>query len=173
MSENRFIKRMESKPETRALLELYVGIIIFSTIFLVVGIIFIKPRLWFGLGVILGGLGAVLQAYGIYDTLDRALSEDKENAQKQVMLKSIARLLISFIIMVLSILISKAMFVGVIFGLLSLKLSGVFNPIIKKLILKHKDLIVNTKGDEVQFQLSERTDEEDMSEPEYHKHDLL
>ncbi len=146
MSNNRFIKRMKSKPETRALLELYVGIIIFSAVFLMVGIIFIRPRLLFGLGVIMGAVCAIFQAYGIYDTLDRALSQDKGNAQKFAMLKSIVRLLLSFAFMIISIIVSKAMFAGVIFGLLSLKLSGVFNPVIKKRI---------------------------MSEPEYHKHDLL
>ncbi len=172
MSENSFITRMKSKPETRALLELYVGIIICSLVFLFLGVFFAKPRLHYFLGVLVGALGAAYQAYGIYDTLDKALSSDKDSAKKYGMIKSMARLLISFLLMIIGIFISYAMFAGVVLGLMTLKLSGVLNPIIKTKILKHKDeLFCEIQKDTMENNpfIEEDTDEKDLSESEYHK----
>lgn len=125
---------MSKRPETRTLLELYVGIIVSCIIMLGVGLIFLRPMWMYLVGIIGGGLGAAFQLYNMYDTIDRALSVDEGKARGYMTAKSMFRLIISAVIMVVAYFIGVAAFVGSILGLFSLKISALINPLIKKLL---------------------------------------
>ncbi|MBE5943474.1 MAG: hypothetical protein E7258_01000 [Lachnospiraceae bacterium] len=124
---------MESR---RVLKELYIGILICTAIFLVIGCIFMRPIWIYALGILVGGAGACAQAYGIYDTLDLILSMDPKSAKGKATLKSITRILICLILMTVAIVLHWAAFVGVTIGLLTLKFSAMINPFIRKHITK-------------------------------------
>lgn len=128
------LRRMSKRPETRTLLELYVGIIASCIIMLGVGLIFLRPMWMYLVGIIGGGLGAAFQLYNMYDTIDRALSVDEGKARGYMTAKSMFRLIISAVIMVVAYFIGVAAFVGSILGLFSLKISALINPLIKKLL---------------------------------------
>lgn len=128
------LRRMSKRPETRTLLELYVGIIVSCIVMLGVGLIFLRPMWMYLVGIIGGGLGAAFQLYNMYDTIDRALSVDESKARGYMTAKSMFRLIISAVLMVLGYLLGFVAFVGVVLGLFSLKISALINPLVKKLL---------------------------------------
>ena len=126
------LKRMSAKPETRTLLELYVGIIVSGMVILGIGLIFARPIWMYAVGVIGGVLGASFQLYNMYDTIERALSVDEGKARSYMTSKSMFRLVIAAIIMVVAYFVGFTAFVGAIVGLFSLKISALINPLVKK-----------------------------------------
>ena len=128
------LRRMSKKPETRTLLELYVGIIFSCILMLGVGLIFARPIWMYLVGIIGGALGAAFQLYNMYDTIDRALSADEGKARGYMTSKSMFRLIIAAIIMVVAYFIGFVAFIGAILGLFSLKISALINPLVKKLL---------------------------------------
>lgn len=128
------LRRLSSKPETRTMLELYVGIIIVAIIFLVIGLIFARPMWMYFVGVLGGVLGAAFQLYNMYDTIDRALSVDEGKARSYMTAKSMMRLILSAVIMVVAYMVGLPAFIGAILGLFSLKVAALINPIIKKVL---------------------------------------
>ena len=128
------LKRMSKKPETRTLLELYVGIIFSCILMLGVGLIFARPIWMYLVGIIGGALGAAFQLYNMYDTIDKALSIDEGKARGYMTSKSMFRLIIAAVIMVVAYFIGLVAFIGAILGLFSLKISALINPLVKKLL---------------------------------------
>lgn len=121
-----------TKP--KVLKELYIGIVIVAIFFLLLGIIVMRPFWIFALGLLVGTLGACLWVYNMYDTLDRALDLSKKSAKGFVTLRCILRELAVAVLMGVSLVLHWCAFVGVAVGLLSLKISGLLNPYIKKLL---------------------------------------
>ncbi len=128
------LKRLSAKPETRTMLELYVGIIGVALTMLIIGLIFARPMWMYLVGVLAGTAGAAFQLYNMYDTIDRALSTDEGRARGYMTAKSMFRLIISAVIMVVAYFIGVTAFVGSILGLFSLKISALINPLIKRLL---------------------------------------
>lgn len=126
------LKKMSSKPETRTLLELYVGVIVWGLIILVIGLIFARPMWKYLVGVVIGVVATMLQLYNMYDTIDRALSTGEEKARGYMTAKSMFRLIISVVVMIIAYMIGLTAFVGTVLGLFSLKLSALVNPLVKK-----------------------------------------
>lgn len=131
---------MESR---KVLKELYIGIAIYAFICMIIGIIFIKPRWIYAVAIIVGAVGACLQAYNIYDSLDCALNLAPKNAKGYATSKSIQRLGMCAFLMTVAIILHTTAFVGVVIGLFGLKISAMFNPLISKL-LKKLDRVVDT-----------------------------
>lgn len=124
---------MESR---KVLKELYIGIAIHACAFLLIGMFFMRPFWIYALALMVGALGACLHAYGIYDTLDRALELPEKNARSFATTRCIVRLLLCMALMVGGILIHWSAFVGITVGLLGLKISAFFNPLLKKFLTK-------------------------------------
>ncbi len=116
------------------MLELYVGIIIVAIIFLVIGLIFARPMWMYLVGVLGGALGAAFQLYNMYDTIDRVLSVDEGKARSYMTAKSMMRLILSAVIMVVAYMVGLPAFIGAILGLFSLKVAALINPLIKKVL---------------------------------------
>ncbi len=128
------LKRMSGKPETRTLLELYVGIIVSAVIVLGVGLIFARPMWMYAVGLVLGVGATMFQLYNMYDTIDRALSVDEGKARGYMTSKSMIRLIISAVVMIIAYFIGFVAFVGAVLGLFSLKLSAMMNPLVRKFL---------------------------------------
>ena len=126
------LKRMSEKPETRTLLELYIGVLLLSGVILIVGLIFARPMWMYAVGVVLGTVTALIQLYNIYDTLDRALDADEGRARSYITAKSMLRLVVIAAVMVVSYFIGIVAFFGVVLGLFTVKLSALINPWLKK-----------------------------------------
>ena len=127
---------MESR---RVLIELYAGIIIYTIFGIVVGVILgviYGGFAWLFIpGLIAGSFVACYQAYHINKSLDKALgSGDGSKANNYMVLQSMIRLLISAAVMIVAVLICWQAFVGTAIGLMSLKISGYMNPLVRKLM---------------------------------------
>ncbi len=127
---------MTNNKALRVLKELYIGIAIYALIFALIGIIFMRPIWIYLLALVVGAVGAGFQAYSIYDTLDITLELSEKKAKNFAMIKSMTRLVICLVLMIVAIIIHWTAFVGVTIGLLGLKISAFMNPIIKKLTTK-------------------------------------
>lgn len=123
-----------TKP--KVLKELYIGITIVVLFFLLLGIILMRPYWIFALGLLAGTLGAFAWVYNMYDTLDRALDLSKKSAKSFVAIRSILRQLLAATMMGIALVIHWSAFVGVAIGFLSIKISGLINPHIKKFLYK-------------------------------------
>lgn len=116
----------------KTLKELYIGIVIVSAAFLLLGIIFMRPYWMFAIGILIGILCAFLWVYNMYDTLDRALDLGKKKAKGFVAIRSILRQLLITAILGVTVYLNWVLFVGTTIGLLSVKISGLINPHIRK-----------------------------------------
>lgn len=123
----------------KVLKELYIGIGLVALFFLILGIIVMRPFWIFAVGLLVGTLGACLWLYSMFDVLDRALDLGKKNAKNFVAVRSILRLLLVMGILGVSLFIHWNAFVGVAVGLLSLKISALVNPYVKRYITKTED----------------------------------
>ena len=127
---------MGNHKARKVLKELYIGIAMYAFIFAIIGIIFMRPIWIYLLALVVGAVGAGFQAYSIYDTLDITLELSEKKAKNFAMIKSMTRLVICLVLMIVAIIIHWTAFVGVTIGLLGLKISAFMNPIIKKLTTK-------------------------------------
>ena len=123
----------------QVLLELYIGIGIWVCILMLIGAFFMRPFWIFAPALVVGGGGACLQAYSIYDTLDRALELPRKNAKSFATGRSILRLILCMGLMAGGIMIHWVAFVGVTVGLIALKVSALLNPVLKKFLYKGID----------------------------------
>ena len=126
------LKRMSQRPETRTLLELYIGVLLLGALILIIGLIFARPMWMYALGVVAGTATAMVQLYNMYDTLDRALDADESKARSYITSKSMLRLILITVVMVAAYFIGFTTFVGVVLGLFTVKLSALINPWLKK-----------------------------------------
>lgn len=126
------LKRMSGKPETRTLLELYIGVLLLGAGILLIGLIFARPMWMYALGVVAGTATAMVQLYNMYDTLDRALGAEEGKARSYITAKSMLRLILITVVMVVAYFIGFMAFVGVVLGLFTVKLSALINPWLKK-----------------------------------------
>ncbi len=117
----------------RVLKQLYIGIAMFFVIFAILGLIFMRPVWIFELSLLAGCLAGCFMAYNMYDVLDRALDLEARKAKSFVTVRSFLRLGICLVLMAIAVKISWVSFTGVTIGLLGLKVSAFFNPLVRKL----------------------------------------
>ncbi len=116
--------------------ELYIGIAIHTVFFGLLGIFLMRPYLWFLAGLVVGGAVSCLCILLLYEDLDRALDMDNRGAQRFVMVRGIARLVLRVLLMAGAIWISWTCFYGVAVGLMSTKVAGYLHTFISKKITK-------------------------------------
>lgn len=117
----------------RVLKQLYIGIAMFFVIFAILGLIFMRPVWIFELSLLAGCLAGCFMAYNMYDVLDRALDLEARKAKGFVTIRSFLRLGICLVLMAIAVKISWVSFTGVTIGLLGLKVSAFFNPLVRRL----------------------------------------
>lgn len=118
----------------RVLKQLYIGIAMFFVIFAILGLIFMRPVWIFELSLLAGCLAGCFMAYNMYDVLDRALDLEARKAKGFVTVRSFLRLGICLVLMAIAVKISWVSFTGVTIGLLGLKVSAFFNPLVRRLM---------------------------------------
>lgn len=117
----------------RVLMQLYIGIGIYFAVFGVLGVIFMRPIWLFIISLLVGCAAACFIAYNMYDVLDRALELETGKAKSFVTVRSMIRLGVCLVLMAASIMVGWVSFVGVTVGLLGLKVSAFFNPLVRKI----------------------------------------
>ena len=122
--------------EKQTLRDLIVGILFFVLLFLL-GNFIIENHLAYTLGLLLGGVVSVGMSFHMYSSLQKAILYDGENAQKKVQIGSLIRMIVMVIALVLSVILPQYIsFLGVAFGILSLKFSAYLQPLTHKVLKK-------------------------------------
>ncbi|MBP5249490.1 MAG: hypothetical protein J6Z46_05740 [Lachnospiraceae bacterium] len=127
----------------RTLFELMAGIVLLDLIALIGNIFikngnaFVKNRLAYTLGIILGMTVALLMALHMYKTLEKAILCDKERAKSKTRLAAFLRML-----MMVASLAAAALFpdyisiIALMIGILAMKASALMQPLTDKFVLK-------------------------------------
>ena len=120
----------------QVLAQLIAGIVMISFIFLAVGLLLCPGtgKLFFGAGLIVGMIAAVFAVIGMYDALDAGLRLNERGAASYIRARSILRIVVAFVLLLAAVLINVYAFAGVTAGLISIKLSGLTNKLIKRII---------------------------------------
>lgn len=122
--------------EKQTLCDLIVGILFFVLLFLL-GNFIVENYFAYTLGLILGGAVSVGMSFHMYSSLQKAILYDGENAQKKVQIGSLIRMIVMVIALVLSVILPQYIsFLGVAFGILSLKFSAYLQPLTHKVLKK-------------------------------------
>lgn len=117
----------------RVLMQLYIGIGIYFTVFGVLGVIFMRPIWLFMISLFAGCAASCFIAYNMYDVLDRALELETGKAKSFVTVRSMIRLGVCLVLMAVGIMVDWVSFVGVTVGLMGLKVSAFMNPMVRKI----------------------------------------
>ena len=126
---------METEGKTM-LYELFSGIAVFAVVELF-GNLFIKRRLPYSLGVLLGVLIAVFMAFHMYMTLGKAMLFEAEAAAKTIKRGSFLRMVVMIGGMILAVFLPEYFsLLGVLLGILTLKFAAYLQPLTHKLINK-------------------------------------
>lgn len=128
--------------------EIYIGIGIYGALFMILGLIFVKPRWIYAIALIVGLILAMVLTYSIFLSLDKALDMSSDKARSHATTHSILRLVAEMIIMIIAIMIDWAAFVGVVVGMLGLKVSAYFNPLLKSFFNKKLETKLEAKHDQ-------------------------
>jgi hypothetical protein len=128
--------RRNDDTAAETLAELILGILIHGIVFLLLGMIVMKHRLWFAAGLLVGILAAVYAVLNMYDTLYVGLDMSRKDSSSYIMKKSLTRAAIALALMVVSVLLDPYAFTGVVVGLLSIKTSGLFNRLLGRFLKK-------------------------------------
>lgn len=121
------------REEKRTFLELITGIVLFSALFCIIGVMLSKNRLAFFLGVVFGGAVACGLCFHMYKTLEVTLDMDPESAEKRARTMTGVRMLFMALAVLVGIEFSEIVSViGVILGILTLKFSAFIQPLVHK-----------------------------------------
>ena len=122
--------------EKQTLWDLIVGTLFFVLLFLL-GNFIIENHLAYTLGLLLGGAISVGMSFHMYSSLQKAILYDEEHAQKKVQIGSLIRMIVMVIALALSVILPQYIsFLGVAFGILSLKFSAYLQPLTHKVLKK-------------------------------------
>lgn len=124
-------RNVEDTPR-QTIRELNIGIFIHGCIFMILGIIFMRPVWLYAIALVIGLIGASVLVYSMYTSLDRALNMNSDKARSFATLHAFLRLGGACALMIIGMLIDWTAFVGVAVGLIGLKVSAFLNPLIKK-----------------------------------------
>ena len=122
--------------EKQTLWDLIVGTLFFVLLFLF-GNFIVENQLAYTLGLLLGGAVSIGMSFHMYSSLQKAILYDEEQAQKKVQIGSLIRMIVMVIALALSVILPQYIsFLGVAFGILSLKFSAYLQPLTHKVLKK-------------------------------------
>lgn len=134
------IRKAVGQKEQRTLLDLIFGVLAINIIALL-ALIFVKDRLLYLLGIVLGTAVAVTMVVSMYKSICKAVLLDRKSAKTKMKFGTFFRLLMVMGTVALGALAateseSYAMLVGTIVSVISLKIAAIFQPSIDILVLK-------------------------------------
>ena len=123
------------KEEKQTLCDLYFGIGVLSILIAVIGAIIVDKKVPFIFGVIYGGIVAVILVTHMYQGLERTLEYDEDGARKHAQKMTGIRMWIMLAALILAMYLGKyTNMIGVVLGILTLKVSAYMQPIIHRRI---------------------------------------
>lgn len=123
------------KEANETLRDLKTGIVLITVLLEVTALIFAPNKLPFCLGILLGGTVAFGLSINMYNSLDLALDMDSDSASKYIRKKTGIRMLIMGVTVLPACIFPAYLnMMGVVAGLLGLKLSAYAQPVIHKYI---------------------------------------
>ena len=123
------------KEGKQTLWDLYFGIGILSILLAIVGAIILESKIPFVFGVLYGGAVAILLVTHMYQSLEKTLSYDEEGAKKHAQKMTGIRMWIMLAALILAMCLGRySNMVGVVLGMLTLKVSAYMQPIIHRRI---------------------------------------
>ena len=122
--------------EKQTLCELIIGTF-FCVLLFLFGNFIVENQLAYTLGLLLGGAVSIGMSFHMYSSLQKAILYDEEQAQKKVQIGSLIRMIVMVIALALSVILPQYIsFLGVAFGILSLKFSAYLQPLTHKVLKK-------------------------------------
>ncbi len=123
------------KEEKQTLMEMIIGLLIGTIFFNVIGVLIVSNKLAYILGVLFGSMIAIIVLLQMYHTLGKAVDMEGKRATRYTVTASIVRMALMGGALAIGI-VWKDLFsvVGILFGLLTLKLSAFIQPLIHKVL---------------------------------------
>ena len=126
------IEKMDSLKRT--VLELLLGIVFFGMFFEISGILFVKDKLSYSVGLLCGVLIAVGMAIHMAYSLNNALDWDEENAKREVRKGAILRYVAVVLITMLLAYYKIGNVLSCLLGIMTLKTAAYAQPYVHKLL---------------------------------------
>lgn len=123
------------KSKNRTLLEMHVGIIFFGLICQIIGAFIVKNQVTYALSLWFGIVTAIVSAYHMNRTLERAL-DSGANAGGIALKGYLFRYIMLFIILLIAVIVESMNPLVVFLGYMSLKISALMEPITHKVVNK-------------------------------------
>lgn len=119
----------------RGLLELVGGILFFGLLCMVIGMLLVKEPLAYGIALSIGIVLALITAYHMYKTLDRALTSGR-NASKMITSASLIRYVGIFLVLGVILWTDRLNPLVTFMGVMTLKVSAYLQPLTHKFFNK-------------------------------------
>ncbi|MCR5149437.1 MAG: hypothetical protein K6C35_10820 [Eubacterium sp.] len=134
----RLLRLRRDDSAGHVLAQLIIGIFLISIIFLAAGLIIVPGtgKIFYLVGLLAGAALAVAAVINMYDALDAGLRLNEKGAATYIRNRSLLRIALAFVILLVAVFINIYAFVGVTLGLISIKLSGLSNKFIRRYLTK-------------------------------------
>lgn len=116
--------------------ELVIGDIFFYLVGQIIILIFAKNKMFVSLGFLMGVLISVFMTINMAITIEQAMCFKSRGAYKHVSKTSAIRMIVSFVVLVLIAFLKIGDVVGLIFGVMALKVSAYIQPFTHKVLAK-------------------------------------
>lgn len=116
--------------------DLIFGIVLYFAVISLIGLLIVEDKTGYFLGALVGSASAAGLAVHMYLSLDKGLDMDPDSAQKYIFSRSMLRLFMMLVVAALGAMIPGLSMIGVILGLLGLKVSGLMQPLVSAYITK-------------------------------------
>lgn len=116
--------------------DLIFGIGLYFVVISLIGLAVVEDKAGYIMGAFFGSAWAVGMAVHMYLSLDKGLDMDPDSAQKYIFSRSMLRLFMMLVAVFLGALIPGLSFIGVVLGLLGLKVSALMQPLVSAYITK-------------------------------------
>ncbi len=121
------------KEEKQTLMEMFIGLFVATLLVVVIGVFIANNKSSYILGVLLGSVVALVVLYQMYHTLGKAVEMEGKRATRYTVASALVRMALMGASLAIGILWPDVFnIVGILLGLLTLKLCAFVQPIIHK-----------------------------------------
>lgn len=124
------------KEIKETLTSLLAGIFGLSLLFFAVGVFIARDKIAWSLGLSFGFIGAVVMAVHLTMTLKNQMDMDAKSGNKYMIKNTMLRFIFMAVLIYISLKVSRISFIGVLLGILTLKMSALLQPYINKKLSK-------------------------------------
>ena len=130
------------REEKQTLIEMLIGLLIAIALVEVIGVVIVSNKLTYLLSVLFGGVVAAIVLFQMYYTLGKAVEMEEKNAARYTVLSSLVRLVIMGAALAVGVIWPNIFHVvGILLGLLCLKLCAFIEPIIHRVLFSRNELM--------------------------------